>query len=122
MAGKKINTVKLLEQWGLWSRGSGVNLRTKSVMAISMELVAPPENKISAQITPEQIAMVEEGMAALRIREESMWLIIKLTYIFDMGRKQISEFMKISEHAARQVLSDAEMWLDSYFFNFAKAA
>jgi len=118
----KINTRKLLEEWGLWSRGSGVGLGYKSVMAVAMELVQPPENRVCANITPPQIAMVEDGMAALRTRDVNMWCAIKLTYIFDLGRRQIADEMRLSEHAVRQLLSDAEAWLDSYFFNFSKAA
>lgn len=111
-------TVNLLVEWGIWSRG-GLGLHYRSSLGIIRDMQIGSTVR-AAQITDEAADRVDRVVARLRPRNPELHRVLVLTYCAGMSQRDAARAMGESgQGAVRDLLNRAVPLVDMMLFDLA---
>lgn len=109
-------TINLLTEWGIWSRG-GLGLHYRSPLGIIKDMQLGTTVR-AAQITDETADKVDRVVARLRPRYADLHRVLVLTYCAGMSQREVARSMRIQgQMAARDLLNRAVPLVDMLLFD-----
>ncbi|MGM8226166.1 antiterminator Q family protein [Cellvibrio sp. ARAG 10.3] len=97
----------MIEQWGLWVRGSrGADLKARSSMLEMMQLVKPSRS-IYPSITDDDALRIDRAVAALGKADQQLKEIIFLRFVCDYSMQQIAARFNASRDSVTKQLGQA---------------
>ncbi len=111
-------TINLLTEWGIWSRG-GLGLHYRSPLGIIKDMQLGTTVR-AAQITDEAADKVDRVVARLRPRNPDLHRVLVLTYCAGMSLREAARAMTIKNHAdVSTLLNRAVPLVDMMLFDVA---
>ncbi len=106
----------LLYEWGRWHHSSGIHLGYPSEATFHRMSRHGRATVKAASISDDEALGVDKAVSELRTRSEGLdlrWEVLARTYLWHQSQSAIARHLRLSRHTVRDLLVQAEAWVDA---------